>query len=63
MKKYVVSYLDGREEIMDQEEVEDLILELEGFERYDVNMINVYRKDGQVGKTVWTEEEGLFINI
>jgi len=63
MKKYVVSYLDGREEIVDHDQVEEIILELEGFDRWDVNMIHEYREDGELGKTVWTEEEGLFVNI
>jgi hypothetical protein len=31
------------------------------FERDDVNMIHELEKDGSLGRTIWTEEEGLFV--
>lgn len=62
-KRYEVMFMDGHNEIMNQEEVEDLIYELESFEREDVNMIDEVDENGEFVRSVWTEEEGLFVNI
>jgi hypothetical protein len=44
--------------------MENLVYELESFERDDVSQIHEYDETNpdEVGKTIWTEEEGLFIS-
>jgi hypothetical protein len=42
--------------------MEDLVYELESFERTDVSQIHELEEDGSLGETIWTEEEGLFIS-
>ena len=65
MKKYEILYTNGKVEIVDQETMENLVYELESFERDDVSQIHVYKEKntGKVGKTIWTEEEGLFVRL
>ena len=65
MKKYEILYTNGKVEIVDQETMENLVYELESFERDDVSQIHVYneKNTGKVGKTIWTEEEGLFVRL
>ena len=64
MKKYEILYTDGKVEIVDQETMENLVYELESFERDDVSQIHEYDEKNidEVGKTIWTEEEGLFVS-
>ncbi len=62
MKQYEILYLDGHTEIVDHSTMEDLVYELESFERDDVNQIHEIESDGTLGETIWTEEEGLFIS-
>ena len=64
MKKYEILYTDGKVEIVDQETMENLVYELESFERDDVSQIHENKKKNtdEVGKTIWTEEEGLFVS-
>lgn len=64
MKKYEILYTDGKVEIVDQETMENLVYELESFERDDVSQIHEYdeKHTDEVGKTIWTEEEGLFVS-
>ena len=64
MKKYEILYTNGKIEIVDQETMKNLVYELESFERDDVSQIHVYneKNPGKVGKTIWTEEEGLFVS-
>ena len=64
MKKYEILYTDGKVEIVDQETMENLVYELESFETADVSQIHEYdeKNTDEVGKTIWTEEEGLFVS-
>lgn len=59
--KYEVLYSDRHIEIVDEETVSNLIDQLELFERTDVLQIHRIHKNGKLGKTIWTEEEGLFV--
>ena len=61
MKKYDVLFLDRHIEVVDFDTVDNLIDELECFGRDDVCQIHRLRKDGKLGKTIWTEEEGLHV--
>ena len=62
MKKYEILYSDRHTEVVDHKTMEDLVYELESFERDDVSQIHEYKEDGSLGETIWTEEEGLFIS-
>ena len=64
MKKYEILYTNSKVEIVDQETMENLVYELESFERDDVSQIHEYdeKNTDEVGKTIWTEEEGLFVS-
>jgi hypothetical protein len=61
MKKYEVLFTDRHVEIMDYDTVDNLITELEMFERWDVSQIHELEDNGEIGETIWTEEEGLFV--
>lgn len=61
MKQYEILYTDSHTEVVNQETMEDLIYELESFERDDVSQIHELNDDGSLGETIWTEEEGLFV--
>lgn len=58
---YEILYFDGHEEIKNYEETSKIVDELEMFERDDVSQIHRVCKNGKLGKTIWTEEEGLFV--
>lgn len=62
--KYEVLFTDRHTEIIDEQELENLIYELESFERDDVSQIHEYNENNpdELGKTIWTEEEGLFVD-
>ena len=60
MEQYEVLYKDKHTEIVDEDTVNDLISELELFERIDVSQIHLLNPDNTLGDTIWTEEEGLF---
>ena len=60
MKQYEVIYHDRHSEIVDHETVDQIIDELEMFERDDVSQIHLLKDDGDF-ETIWTEEEGLFV--
>ena len=64
MKKYEISYKNGKIEVVDFNTMEDLVYELESFERDDVSQIHEYDENNpdEVGETIWTEEEGLFVS-
>lgn len=65
-KKYEISYFRSTgkpDEVVDRDTMEDIVYELESFERDDVNSIHELKPDGSLGKTIWTEEEGLFVNL
>lgn len=62
MKQYKVLYFDGHTEVVDHETMEDLVYELESFEKDGVNQIHELNDDGSLGETIWTEEEGLFVS-
>lgn len=64
MKKYEILFNDSHTEIVNHETMENLVYELESFERDDVSQIHEYDENNpdEVGKTIWTEEEGLFIS-
>jgi hypothetical protein len=61
VKQYEILFFDKHTEIMNYEDTSNLVDELEMFERDDVNMIHELEKDGSLGRTIWTEEEGLFV--
>ena len=65
MKKYEILYTNDKVEIVDQDTMKNLVYELESFERDDVSQIHSYdeKNHDKVGKTIWTEEEGLFVNL
>ena len=58
---FEILYSDKHTEIMNYDETSKLVDELESFERDDVDMIHRIYKSGKLGKTIWTEEEGLFV--
>ena len=62
--KYEILFTDRHTEIVDHETMENLVYELESFERTDVSQIHEYDESNpdEVGKTIWTEEEGLFVS-
>jgi hypothetical protein len=63
-KKYEISYFRSTgkpDEVVDRDTMEDIVYELESFERDDVNQIHELEDDGSLGRTIWTEEEGLFV--
>ena len=60
--KYEILYFDRHTEIVDQETMEQIVEELEMFERFDVSQIHLLKDDGDFD-TIWTEEEGLFIRL
>lgn len=64
MKKYEILFMDRHTEIVDHKTMEDIVYELESFERDDVSQIHEYDETNpdEVGKTIWTEEEGLFVS-
>lgn len=62
MKQYEILYRDRHTDIVDHSTMEDLVYELESFERDDVSQIHELNTDGTLGETIWTEEEGLFIS-
>lgn len=61
MEKYEILYHDRRTEIVDHDTVDNIITELEMFERTDVSQIHLLKDNGDFD-TVWTEEEGLFVD-
>jgi hypothetical protein len=61
MEKYEILYHDRRTEIVDHDTVDNIIDELESFERDDVCQIHLLKNDGDFD-TIWTEEEGLFVD-
>lgn len=61
MEKYEILYNDRRTEIVDHDTVDNIINELELFERDDVSQIHLLKDDGDFD-TIWTEEEGLFVD-
>lgn len=58
--KYEILYSDKHVEIVDFETVDKIIEELEMFERTDISQIHLLKEDGDF-ETIWTEEEGLFV--
>lgn len=60
--KYEILYFDRHTEIVDKETMEQIVDELEMFERFDVSQIHLLKDDGDFD-TIWTEEEGLFVRL
>lgn len=60
MKQYELLFFDGHTEIVDETEIDQIIDELELFERDDINQVHLLKDDGDF-ETIWTEEEGLFV--
>ena len=58
---FEILYNDNHTEVMNHDDTSKLVDELEMFERDDVNMIHRILKSGKLGKTIWTEEEGLLV--
>ena len=59
---FEILYNDNHTEVMNYDDTSKLIDELEMFERDDVSMIHRIVKSGKLGKTIWTEEEGLLVS-
>jgi putative heme iron utilization protein len=59
--KYEILFTDRHTEIVDHDTVDQMINELEMFERFDVSQIHLLKDDGDFD-TIWTEEEGLFVD-
>ena len=59
---FEILYNDNHTEVMNHDDTSKLVDELEMFERDDVNMIHRIYKSGKLGKTIWTEEEGLLVS-
>ena len=59
---FEILYNDNHTEVMNYDDTSKLIDELEMFERDDVSMIRRILKSGKLGKTNWTEEEGLLVS-
>ena len=59
---FEILYNDNHTEVMNYDDTSKLVDELEMFERDDVNMIHRILKSGKLGKTIWTEEEGLLVS-
>ena len=62
MKQYEILFIDKHTEVVDHATMEQMIYDLELFERMDVSQIHELNEDGSLGETIWTEEEGLFIS-
>lgn len=58
--RYEILYSDRHTEIVDEKTMSQLVDELESFTRDDVLQIHRIYSNGKLGKTIWTEEEGLF---
>ena len=58
---FEILYSDRHTEIMNYEDTSKLVDQLEMFERTDISQIHRIYKNGKLGKTIWTEEEGLFV--
>lgn len=58
---FEILFTDKHVEIMNYEDTSKLVDELELSERWDVCQIHRIYKNGKLGKTIWTEEEGLFV--
>lgn len=61
MKRYEILYNNRKTEVVDEVTAEQIIDELEMFERDDVCQIHLIKDDGAF-ETIWTEEEGLFVS-
>lgn len=59
--EFEILFHDTHTEIMNYENTSKLVDKLERFERTDVSQIHRIYKSGKLGKTIWTEEEGLFV--
>lgn len=59
---FEILYNDNHTEVMNYDDTSKLIDELEMFERDDINMIRRILQSGKLGKTIWTEEEGLLVS-
>ena len=63
MKQYEILFTDRHVEIVDRDTMEEIVEELELFERWDVSQIHEIDDNGELGETIWTEEEGLFVRL
>lgn len=63
MKQYEILFTDRHVEVVDRDTMEELVMELESFERWDVSQIHELEDNGDLGETIWTEEEGLFVRL
>jgi hypothetical protein len=60
-KRYEILFTDKHTETVDRETMEEIVDELEMCDRWDVSQIHELKRDGSLGKTLWTEEEGLLV--
>ncbi len=63
MEQYEILFTDRHVEIVDRDTMEEIVEELELFERWDVSQIHEIDDNGELGETIWTEEEGLFVRL
>ena len=63
MKQYEILFTDRHVEVVDRDTMEEIVDELELFERWDVSQIHELEDNGDLGETIWTEEEGLFVRL
>ncbi len=63
MKQYEILFTDRHVEVVDRDTMEKIVEELELFERWDVSQIHELEDNGELGETIWTEEEGLFVRL
>ena len=60
MKQYELLFNDRHTEIVDETEIDQIIDDLELFERDDISQIHLLKDDVDFD-TIWTEEEGLLV--
>ena len=55
---YEILFHDGHTDIVNREEAEQIAYDANDCERNDISQIHFIKKDGTLGRTVWTDEEG-----
>jgi len=55
---YEILFHDGHVDTASKEEAEQIAYDANDCERTDVSQIHFIKKDGTLGRTVWTDEEG-----
>ena len=55
---YEVLFHDGHTITVEKEEAEQIAYDANDCERIDVSQVCFIKKDGTLGRTIWTDEEG-----